>query len=137
MVVDDHDTVDPAALPILSDIGKVTGISLPDLAEFVLFVGFTAAEVWVTGRFQVVVADETLDGIHTDFSRDKRFPYQMFIDLGGVHSWMFQLDAVDLCNGFVIQGTGAALVSTDIWHQGVKAAKFILGLPFFKFYNCK
>ena len=46
--------------------------------------------------------DKTLYGINTDGSRDKSLPYQMLIDLGGIHAGMFFLDVVDLSNGILI-----------------------------------
>ena len=35
--------------PVFRDVGKIAGIRLPDLSEFVLFIGFPVPEAWVSG----------------------------------------------------------------------------------------
>ena len=71
MVIDDHDAVDPSCPAVFRDIRKVTGVGLPDFTESILFKSFAITEVRISCRFEVVVSDETLDGIDTDSSRNK------------------------------------------------------------------
>ena len=49
MVINDHDTVDTAALTIFGDMGKITGIRLPHLAKHVFFEGFAVTNVRISG----------------------------------------------------------------------------------------
>lgn len=109
--------------------GRVTGISLPDLTEFVFFIGLAVTEVRIPGRFEVVDADEALYGIHTDRCREKGFFYEMFINLCGIHARVFCLDAVDFSNGFLIQSPGNAFVRPGMGNQGIKIAPCIQGFP--------
>ena len=102
MIVNDHDAVDAPGLTVFCNVWKVTGISLPDLTEFVFFIGPAVTEVRVSGRFEVVVADETLYGIHADSCREKGLTDQMVMDLCGIHAWVFFLNAVDFGNGILI-----------------------------------
>ena len=53
-----------------------------------------------SGRFQVVVADEALDGVHTDSGRDERFFYKLCVDLRGVDPGKFLFQPVDFLDGF-------------------------------------
>ena len=102
MVINDHDTVDSFGCAVFGDVGKITGVGLPDLSEFVLFKGFAVTKIGISGRFQVVVPYETLDGINTDGGRDKGFPYQMSVNLGGIHARVFFLDTVDFSDGILV-----------------------------------
>ena len=56
----------------------------------------------------------------------------MLIDLGGIHTGMFQLDPVNFGNGFFIQCTGKAFVGSGVWHQGIQTSDLVLGFPFFQ-----
>lgn len=103
MVINDHDTVDASGLSVFRDVWKITGIRLPDLAEFVLFIGLTIPEVRVSCRFEIVEPYKPLYGIHADGSREKRFLYEMFMYLRGIHTGSVILDPVDLGNGHIIQ----------------------------------
>lgn len=94
MVINDHDAVNASGLTVFRDVGKVTGIRLPDLAEFVLFIGLTVPEVRISCRFEIVEPDKTLHGIHTDGCREKGFLHEMLINLRGIHAWMLLLDPV-------------------------------------------
>ena len=76
MVVDDHDDVDAPCLPVLGDVREVTGVCLPNFAEFILLVGLAVTQVRIPGGFQVIVPDETLDGINTDRSVNKGIAYK-------------------------------------------------------------
>ena len=49
MVINDHDAVDTSGLTVFRDVWEVTGIRLPDLAEFVLFIGLTVPEIRIPG----------------------------------------------------------------------------------------
>lgn len=49
VVINDHDDIHPAGFPAFRDVGKIAGIRLPDLSEFILFIGFPVPEVWVPG----------------------------------------------------------------------------------------
>ena len=40
VVINDHDTVDPPALPVFGDIGEVTGICLPHFSKGVFLKSF-------------------------------------------------------------------------------------------------
>lgn len=48
VVINDHDAVDTSGLAVFGDVWKVTGIRLPDLAEFVLFIGLTVPEIRIS-----------------------------------------------------------------------------------------
>ena len=102
MVVNDHDTVDASCPPVLCDVRKIAGISLPDLSEFIFLVCFTIAEVGISGSFEIIVSYKALDAVNADRSRDKRFPDQMIMDLRGIHARVFFLDSVDLGDGILI-----------------------------------
>ena len=102
MVVNDHDAVDASCLPVLCDVRKIAGISLPDLSECIFLVRFAVAEIRVSGGFEVIVADKALDAVNADRSRDKGFADQMIMDLCGIHARVFFLDAVDLSDGILV-----------------------------------
>ena len=132
MVINDHDTVNASGLTVFRDVGKATGIRLPDLAEFVLFIGLTVPEVRISCRFEIVEPDKTLHGIHVDGCREKGFLHEMLINLRGIHAWMLLLNPVDFRDGLVIEGTGKSFVRSDSRHQGIQSTEFVLGLPFFQ-----
>src|SRR5574344_1978124 len=48
VVINDHDTVNPATLSVFGNMRKITGISLPHLAEHILFKGFTVTNIWIS-----------------------------------------------------------------------------------------
>ena len=52
---------------------------------------------------EIVVADETLDGVNTDCCRNEGFLYRTFMDLRCIHAWILFFDPVDFCNGLIIQ----------------------------------
>lgn len=103
-----------------------------DLSERIFFEGFAVTEVWIPGCFEVVMPDETLDGVHADGCRNEGFLYQTFIDLRCIHAWILFFDPVDFCNCLIIQGAGCALVRPGYRHQCVKTADAVLELPFFQ-----
>ena len=119
MVVNDHDAVNAPGLTVFCDVWEITGISLPDFTEFVFFIGLAVTEVRVSGRFEVVVADEALYGIHTDSCREKGFLHEMLINLCGIHARMVIFHTINFSNGFVIQSPGNAFVRPDTGHQGI------------------
>lgn len=119
MVINDHDAVNASGLTVFRDVGKVTSIRLPDLAEFVLFIGLTVPEVRISCRFEIVEPDKTLHGIHTDGCREKGFLHEMLINLRGIHAWMLLLDPVDFRDGLVIEGTEIPLSDLTV---GIRAS---------------
>ena len=132
MIVNDHDAVNAPGLTVFCDVWEITGISLPDFTEFVFFIGLAVTEVRVSGRFEVVVADETLYGIHADSCREKGFLHEMLINLCGIHAWMVIFHTINFSNGFIIQSPGNAFVRPDTGHQGIQPAEVVLGFPLFQ-----
>lgn len=132
MVLNDHDTVDAPSLTVFCNVRKITGICLPDLTEFVFFIGLAVTEIRVSGRFEIVASDETLYGIHTDSCREKGLTDQMVMDLCGIHARVFCLNVVDFSNGFLIQRAGNAFVRPDTGHQGIQPTEVVLEFPFFQ-----
>ena len=63
---------------------------------------FAVTEVRVSGRFEVIVANKALYGIHTDGCREKGVTDQMVMDLCGIHARVFFLNAVDFGNGILV-----------------------------------
>ena len=102
MVINNHDAVNSPGFTILSDIGKITGIRLPDFTKLIFLIGLAVTEVRVSGRFEVIVANKALYGIHTDGSREKGVTDQMVMDLCGIHARVFFLNAVDFGNGILV-----------------------------------
>ena len=130
VVVNDHDAVDPPALPVFGDIGKVTGICLPHLPESIFLEGFPVLHGRVARRFQVMFFYETLDGADADRGRDKGLFHKMPVDLGGIEAWECLLQPVDLFDGGIRQHTCGALVGTFLRHERVNAAILVERDPF-------
>jgi hypothetical protein len=86
MVIDDHDTVDPARFSIFRDVREIAGVRLPDLPEFIFLKCLAVTQVWISCGFEVIVADEALDGVHADSGRDKGITDEPFVDLGRIHA---------------------------------------------------
>lgn len=115
VVIDDHDAVDAPRFPVFRDIRKITGVGLPDLSELVFLISLAVAQIRIPGRFEVIVADEPLDRIDADRSREKGFPYQVVVDLCGIHAGKFLFDPEDLCDRFIIQSAGLYTAFGE-WH---------------------
>ncbi|EEX20993.1 hypothetical protein BLAHAN_06445 [Blautia hansenii DSM 20583] len=103
MVINNHDDIYAAGLPSFCNVRKIAGIGLPDFSEFVFLISFAVPEVRVSGRFEVIVADKTLDGINAYGSRNKGASNQEFMNLRGIHTWEIIFDTVDFIDCFIIQ----------------------------------
>jgi len=130
VVVNDHDAVDPAALPIFRDVREITGIRLPHLPEGVFFKSLPVLHVRVTGGFEAMAAYEPLYSTDADRGGDKGILHQLLVDLRGIEPGERFLKAVDLLNGSIGERAGGTLVRPLFWHQGVNAAGLVKGNPF-------
>lgn len=57
VAVYDHDAVDTPPPAILSNVGQITGVRLPQFPECVLLKRLAVPQIWIPGAFQVVVLD--------------------------------------------------------------------------------
>ena len=134
MVVDDDDQIDLMGLFIcgIVDVTEVAGIGLPEPAKGILLKGFPVLLVQFPWRFQAVVPDETLHGVHADTSRDEAVLYKADMDLGGIQARVFFFQAQDLFDRRIRQSAGDALVGTGLWQEGIEPAFFIEVEPFLR-----
>lgn len=86
VIVDDHNEVSAPVLAVFADMGKVTGISLPEGSEEFLLKRFTVFDSQVPGGLQVIAFDETLDGSHGNGGRKEAILNEPLMDLGGIES---------------------------------------------------
>ena len=125
VVIDDKDGVDPAELSVLRYMGQVTGVRLPHASESVFLKSLPVAHVWITRGLQIIAADETLDGAHTDSCRDVAVPDQLEIDLRGVEPRKILPELEDPGDSHVRKDTGGTFVRTCFGHEGVNTAPVV------------
>lgn len=91
--------------------------------------GFPIPEIWISGRFQVIVFDETLDGIDTYGCGKKSILYQSGVYLCGIHPWKLFLESIYLFDCSIGKSTGCTFVRTCTGHQGMVAAAAVAAYP--------
>ena len=129
MVVNDHDAINTPPASVLQDVGQITGVGLPELAEGVLLKCLSISHIGGLGPLQVVALDVALDGAHAHGGGDKGILDELAVDLGGVEPGKCLLEPVDFLNGRVRKGAGGSLVRALNGHQRVDAAPLVLGHP--------